>query len=64
MPQARLYAIQFADLAGRGETIGDRDLQIAVTALSLGYDVATLNAREFQRVNGLKLIEVSSYAIA
>ena len=41
--------------------IGDRDLQIAVTALSLGYDLATLNVREFQRVSGLKLIELSAY---
>src|SRR5437899_8433785 len=33
--QARLFAIRFAELARRGEVIGDRDLQIAVTALSL-----------------------------
>jgi len=42
--------------------IGDRDLQIAATALSLRYDVATLNTGEFQRVTGLKLIDVSGYA--
>ena len=61
LAQARLFAVHFADLAGRGEMIGDRDLQIAVTALSLGYDLATLNVREFQRVSGLKLIELSAY---
>jgi len=58
---ARLYAVHFADLAIRGEVIGDRDLQIAVTALSLNYDLATLNAREFRRVAGLRLVDVSSY---
>jgi predicted nucleic acid-binding protein len=33
--------------------IGPHDLQIAATGLDLGYEVATLNAREFQRVAGL-----------
>jgi tRNA(fMet)-specific endonuclease VapC len=61
LPQARLYAVPFAALAGRGEVIGDRDLQIAVTALSLGYDVATLNDHEFRRVAGLRLVDVSGY---
>lgn len=61
LPQARLYAIQFADLAQRGQIICDRDLQIAVTALSLDYDLATLNIGEFQRVTSLRLIDVSSY---
>ena len=61
LAQARLYAVHFADLTKRGEVIGDRDLQIAVTALSLDYEVATLNLREFQRVSGLRLVDVSSY---
>jgi len=39
--------------------IGDRDLQIAVTALSRDDELATLNTREFQRVAGLKLVDVS-----
>ena len=63
LAQARLFAVHFAALASRGEMIGDRDLQIAVTALSLDYDLATLNVREFQRVSGLKLVDVSPYAI-
>lgn len=61
LPQARLFASHFADLAQRGQIIGDRDLQIAVTALSLDYDLATLNIGEFQRVTSLRLIDVSSY---
>ena len=64
LPQARLFAVHFADLARRGQVIGDRDLQIAVTALGLDYDLATLNVGEFQRVIGLRLIDVSSYAVA
>jgi predicted nucleic acid-binding protein len=61
LPQARLYAVRLVELARRGQLIGDRDLQIAVTALSLEYDVATLNLSEFQRVPGLGLIDVSAY---
>jgi predicted nucleic acid-binding protein len=64
LPQARLYAVHFADLAKRGETIGDRDLQIAVTALSRDHELATLNAREFQRVTGLKLVDVTAYIVS
>ncbi len=64
MAQARLFAIHFADLASRGQVIGDRDLQISVTALSLNYDVATLNIGEFQRVQGLRLVDVSGYVLA
>src|SRR5437879_1998329 len=64
MAQARLFAVHFAELASRGEMIGDRDLQIAVTALSLGYDLATLNVGEFQRVTGLRLVDVSAYIIS
>jgi predicted nucleic acid-binding protein len=62
LTQARSFAIQFADLAGRGELIGDHDLQIAVTALTLDYDLATLNASEFQRVSGLRLIDLTAYS--
>ena len=62
LTQARLFAVHFAELARRGEVIGDRDLQIAVTALSLDYDLATLNMGEFQRVVGLRLVNVSAYA--
>ena len=64
LAQARLYAVQLADLARRGEMIGDRDLQIAVTALSLDYELATLNVREFQRVTGLRLVDVSGYVVS
>ncbi len=68
LSQAQLFAVHFAvhfaELTRRGETIGDRDLQIAVTALSLEYQLATLNLREFQRVTGLKLVDVAGYTVA
>jgi tRNA(fMet)-specific endonuclease VapC len=64
LPQARLYATHFAELASRGEVIGDRDLQIAVTAVSLDFELATINVSEFRRVRGLRLVEVSTYTTA
>jgi predicted nucleic acid-binding protein len=63
LPQARLFAAHFARLAALGELIGDRDLQIAVTALSHDDSLATLNTQEFGRVSGLRLIEVAGYTI-
>jgi len=63
LPQARLFAVHFADLTHRGQFIGDRDLQIAVTALSMNYDLATLNASDFGRVTGLRLVDVSKYVL-
>lgn len=61
LAQARLFAAHFADLTARGEMIGDRDLQIAVTALSLSFDLASLNQREFSRVQGLSLTDITPY---
>lgn len=37
--------------------IGPHDLQIAATALAAGHEVATLNAQEFQRVAGLRVVD-------
>jgi tRNA(fMet)-specific endonuclease VapC len=63
LAQARLFAVHFAELGKRGEMIGDRDLQIAVTALSLDFELATFNVREFQRVAGLRLVDVAPYQV-
>jgi predicted nucleic acid-binding protein len=41
--------------------VGDRDLQIAVTALSLDFDLAMFNDDEFRRVTGLRLADGSEY---
>jgi tRNA(fMet)-specific endonuclease VapC len=59
--EARCHARIWADLELRGVIIGPHDLQIAATAVSVGYAVATLNAGEFQRVTGLNVIDASAF---
>lgn len=57
---ARVHADVWAQLQQRGEPIGAHDLWIAATALAHGMAVATLNAAEFSRVNGLRVIAPAS----
>lgn len=45
-----------AELQVQGVPIGAHDLLIAVTALTLGFDLATANLREFTRVPGLRVL--------
>ena len=52
---ARLHAQLWTDLESAGILIGPADMQIAATALTLGWSVATLNVREFSRVPGLSV---------
>lgn len=55
--------IEIARLAGRiesqhlakGVQFGFDDLLIGATALHLGYEIATLNLRDFQRISGLNV---------
>jgi predicted nucleic acid-binding protein len=42
--------------AAQGIVIAFEDLAIGVTALYLGFDVATLNVRHFQRIPGLNVV--------
>lgn len=42
--------------AARGIRVALSDLLIGVTALELGYDIATANTRPFQMVPGLKVV--------
>ncbi len=42
--------------AARGIGIGFEDLVIGATALHLGFDVATINVKHFQRIPGLNLV--------
>ena len=49
------YARLLVDLRRRGAMIGVHDLQIAATALSLGFAVLTDNPRDFERVPGLEV---------
>ncbi len=46
-----------ADMQAAGQKIGLPDIVIAATALHLGFSVATRNARDFQRVPGLRIAE-------
>ncbi len=45
LPAGRIYAQLLVDLRKSGQTVGAHDLQIAATALSGGFEVATHNAR-------------------
>ena len=49
-------------IEGQQEAIGVQfafeDLLIGATALHLGYEVATLNLRDFQRIPGLSMIQL------
>ena len=51
----RLYAF----LRRQGMAIGERDLQIAATALVHGHEVLTRNVRDFARIPGLKVIDAA-----
>ena len=53
---ARIRAALWVDLRGRGISVGERDLQIAATALAHGHDVLTGNVAEFSRIPGLRVI--------
>lgn len=44
-----------------GEMIGLHDLLIAATALANGHAVATLNRKDFERIPGLRLVEVAPF---
>lgn len=52
---ARVHARLWADLAEAGVSAGAHDLQIAATAISLGWPLATLDERAFGRIPGLRL---------
>jgi predicted nucleic acid-binding protein len=63
LAEAREHARVWALLETTGQMIGPRDLEIAATALSLGFAVATRNLGEFRRVPGLRLLDVTPFAI-
>ena len=53
---ARVHAQLGASLASSGQAIGTHDLWIAATAIIHDFAVATLNARDFARVPGLRVL--------
>ena len=58
-PVARIHAEIWAQLSARGSIVGNHDLWIAATALTHGLGVATRDAREFERVPGLRVLAVA-----
>jgi tRNA(fMet)-specific endonuclease VapC len=55
-PVAWVHAQIWADMAAAGVVVGAHDLWIAATAVAHGLGVATRNAREFERVPGLRVV--------
>jgi tRNA(fMet)-specific endonuclease VapC len=51
----RIYAKIWANLAKKGIAIGAHDLMIGATSISLGFSVVTSDARDFERIPGLKI---------
>jgi tRNA(fMet)-specific endonuclease VapC len=45
----------FQDLRKRGEPTGENDLWIAATALVVGEPLVTANAKDFEKISGLKI---------
>jgi tRNA(fMet)-specific endonuclease VapC len=52
---ARVHARLSTEMRRAGVQIGQHDLQIAATAITLGYDLLTTNLRDFRRVHGLQV---------
>ena len=46
----------FQDLRKRGEPTGENDLWIAATALVVGEPLVTANAKDFEKIGGLKIL--------
>ena len=53
--EARRHAELWAESARLGEIVGPYDMLVGATALAHGYALATLNRREFARIQGLTL---------
>lgn len=61
LAQARCHARIWAELESRGQMIGPHDLLIAAAAVTLGHELATTNAREFQHVSDLKVVDATPF---
>ena len=57
--EALAFARVWADLARAGTMIGSLDLLIAATAIRRGWRLATLDVRDFARVPGLDIVDLS-----
>lgn len=57
---ARVHAGVWAELAERGQAIGAHDLWIAATGVAHDLAVATGNVADFERVPGLRVLDVAA----
>lgn len=60
---ARSHSVLWSRLEVAGTMIGAHDLLIAATAVASGHAVATLNRKEFERIDQLELIDVEPFRI-
>jgi len=58
---AQRHAELWVHLQRLGTPIGPHDMLIAATALARGEALLTLNRKEFDRVPGLRLIDIEGY---
>jgi len=56
---ARVHARIWADLASARLTVDAADLEVAATTIALGWELATLNRRDFARIVGLRLARLT-----
>ena len=52
---AKIFAEIWSGAARKGITIGTSDMMIAATAISRGYSVLTINRKDFECIEGLRL---------
>ena len=57
---ARVHAAIWAELSAGGIAIGAHDLWIGATALASGFGVATLDAGDYERIPGLRVVTPAS----
>jgi predicted nucleic acid-binding protein len=55
MAAAKIYAEIRSSTARKGISVGINDLIIASTAISRGYSVLTINKKDFENIEGLRL---------
>ncbi len=55
---ARVHAAAWAQLEAAGTPVGAHDLWIAATAIAHGFAVATVNAKDFERVPGTTVLAI------
>jgi tRNA(fMet)-specific endonuclease VapC len=60
---ARIYSEIWAHLLAKGIQVGAHDLMIAATAMSLGFSVASIDKRHFNKIDGLEFEWVSGRGV-